>query len=165
MGRAMAPTANYGDAAVDVARARGHGGMEAVGRLRRFQVRVPVTALKCGRGQMDRIMYKALRADDEPECRQIVGNFDVVATDKEGEYSLKTAGILRVAGRENAVQLDVAVEERPDGTLRAQGALPILMTDYGIKPPTALFGVIRTDNRIVVKFDLLVDRQATITTA
>jgi hypothetical protein len=56
----------------------------------------------------------------------------------------------------------VEVEEQRDGTVRARGALPILMTDYGISPPTALFGVLRTENRIVVKFDLLVDRPSTV---
>jgi polyisoprenoid-binding protein YceI len=150
------------DAAIDVdSRASFENG---VAELRRVQVRVPVSALKCGRDQMDRIMYKALRADDAPECRHIVGSFDVVTTDGDGEFALKTLGRLRVAGHEKAVRLDVDVEQLPDGTLRAQGALPILMTDYGITPPTALFGVIRTDNRIVVKFDLLVDRQAMVAT-
>jgi polyisoprenoid-binding protein YceI len=151
------------DASVDVADARAsrdpYNGMT---QLRRVRVRVPVSALKCGRSQMDRIMYKALRADDEPECRQIVGTFDVVENDSDGEFSLRTLGTLRVAGRENAVRLDVNVEQLPNGTFRAQGALPILMTDYGITPPTALLGVIRTENRIVVKFDLRVDHATTI---
>lgn len=145
------------DAFVDVDGDRGADNASIAG-LRRVQVSVPVSALTCGRGQMDRIMYKALRADDEP-CRFIVGNFEVVGTDSDGDYSLRTLGSLRVAGRRNAVQLDVDVEQLPDGTLRAQGSLPILMSDYGITPPTALLGLIRTGNRIVVKFDLYVDRQ------
>ena len=149
------------DASVDVDdRVADSADSDGIPGLRRVQVSVPVSALTCGRGQMDRIMYKALRADDEPSCRFIVGSFDVVATDSDGEFSLRTLGSLRVAGRRNAVQLDVDVEQLPDGTLRARGSLPILMTDYGITPPTALLGVIRTGNRIVVKFDLFVDRQA-----
>jgi hypothetical protein len=135
---------------------------DRIGRLRRVQVSVPVNALTCGRGQMDRIMYKALRAEDGPDCRYIMGNFDVVATDTDGEVSLRTLGTLRVAGRENPVQLEVDVEQLADGTLRAQGSLPILMTDYGIAPPTALLGVIRTANRITVKFELYVDRDAPV---
>ena len=146
------------DASVDLDVARDEG--DGISGLRRVQVSVPVNALTCGRGQMDRIMYKALRADADPSCRYIVGSFDVVSTDSDGDYSLRTLGSLRVAGRRNAVQLDVDVEQLPDGTLRAQGSLPILMTDYGITPPTALLGLVRTGNRIVVKFDLYVDRQA-----
>lgn len=137
-------------------------GAGGVTKLRRVQVSVPVNALTCGRGQMDRIMYKALRAEEGPDCRIIFGSFDVVAADSDGEFSLKTVGSLRVAGRQNSVALDVDVQQLPDGTLRAQGSLPILMTDYGITPPTALLGVIRTDNRLTVKFDLFVARQTLV---
>jgi polyisoprenoid-binding protein YceI len=131
-------------------------------RIRRVQVRVPTHALTCGRSQMDHIMYKALHVDDAPECRQIVGRFEVVSTEAGPRPTLVMQGTLRIAGRERVVRMPVELEEQPDGTVRAQGALPILMTDYGISPPTALFGVLRTENRIVVKFDLLVDRPANV---
>jgi polyisoprenoid-binding protein YceI len=107
-------------------------------------------------------MYRALHVDDAPECRQIVGHFDVVSSSGDGEQSLVMQGTLRIAGRERVVRVPVVLQEQGDGAIRAQGALPILMTDYGITPPTALFGVLRTENRIVVKFDLLVDRPATV---
>ena len=133
----------------------------AVAHLRHVQVRVPARALTCGRGQMDRIMYKALHVDDEPDCQQIVGRFDVVGRNT-GEHELVMQGTLRVAGRERAVRLPIDVERAHDGTLHARGALPILMTDYGITPPSAFFGVLRTENRIVVKFDLVIDEPATL---
>ena len=140
-------------------------GDNAIARLRRVQVRVLTHALTCGRSQMDNIMYKALRADDEPDCRQIVGHFDVVSTPDSPDHALVMQGTLRIAGRERVVRVPVEVQQQRDGSLRAQGALPILMTDYGITPPKALFGVLRTENRIVVKFDLLVDRASTIASA
>ena len=140
--------------------------MDSVERVRGVQVRVPTYALTCGHGQMDNIMYKALRADDEPDCRQIIGKFDVLTREPGvSEHSLVMQGTLRVAGRERVVRVPVEVQQQPDGSLRAQGALPILMTDYGITPPKALFGVLRTDNRLVVKFDLFVDRASSIASA
>jgi polyisoprenoid-binding protein YceI len=145
------------DASIDIDRAAEQAGET---RVRRVQVRVPTYSLTCGRSQMDHIMYKALHVDDEPDCRQIIGRFEVV-TDDDAQQSLVMQGTLRVAGRERVVRVPVQLEELPDGTMRARGSLPILMTDYGISPPTALFGVLRTENRIVVKFDLLVDRPAT----
>jgi len=131
-------------------------------RIRRVQVRVPTHALTCGRSQMDHIMYKALHVDDAPECRQIVGRFEVVSAAAGERPTLVMQGTLRIAGRERVVRMPVELEEQADGTVRAKGALAILMTDYGISPPTALFGVVRTENRIVVKFDLLVDRPANV---
>jgi polyisoprenoid-binding protein YceI len=148
------------DASVDVDDDATHAAASSVTRLRHVQVRVPTHALTCGRSQMDHIMYKALHVDDEPDCRQILGRFDVVSRTADG--SLVMQGTLRIAGHERVVRLPVEVEQQHDGTLRAQGALPILMTDYGITPPTALFGVVRTENRIVVKFDLVVDQSTTL---
>jgi hypothetical protein len=154
------------DAAIDVDGGMLHAGAaSSVARLRRVQVRVPTHALTCGRSQMDNIMYKALHVDDAPDCRQIVGRFEVVSTAGDANQSLVMQGTLRIAGRERIVRVPVELEEQRDGTMRAQGALPILMTDYGITPPRALFGVLRTENRIVVKFDLLVDRPTTVASA
>ena len=149
------------DASVDIDDAMHPIGPTAA-RVRGVQVRVPTHALTCGRSQMDHIMYKALHVDDAPECRQIVGRFDVVSTATGARPTLVMQGTLRIAGRERVVRMPVELEEQPDGSVRAKGALPILMTDYGISPPTALFGVVRTENRIVVKFDLLVDRPANV---
>lgn len=140
------------------------GDASAVARLRHVQVRVPAHSLTCGGGEMDRIMYKALHADDEPDCRQIVGRFDVVARSSR-EHELVMQGTLRVAGHEHTVRVPIEVERQRDGTLRARGTLPILMTDYGIKPPSVFFGVLRTDNRLVVKFDLRIDQPATLVSA
>ena len=154
------------DAAIDVDDgALRAGGVSSIAHLRRVQVRVPTHALTCGRSQMDNIMYKALHVDDEPDCRQIVGRFDVITESGDVDRNLVMQGTLRIAGRERVVRVPVVVQQQRDGSLRAQGSLPILMTDYGIKPPRALFGVLRTENRIVVKFDLLVDQPASIASA
>ena len=32
--------------------------------------------------------------------------------------------------------------------------VPLLMSDYGIKPPTMMLGTMRTKNEVLVKFDL-----------
>lgn len=148
------------DASVDIDDAL-HTAASAA-RIRRVQVRVPTHALTCGRSQMDHIMYKALHVDDAPDCRQIVGRFEIVSSAGGEQPTLVMQGTLRIAGRERVVRMPVELDEQADGSVRAKGALPILMTDYGISPPTALFGVVRTENRIVVKFDLLVDRPANV---
>jgi polyisoprenoid-binding protein YceI len=153
------------DASIDVDDSAEPVGSPTTSRVRRVQVRVQTHSLTCGRSQMDNIMYKALHVDDAPECRQIVGHFEVVPDGDDTNRSLVMQGTLRIAGRERVVRVPVAVQEQRDGSVRAQGALPILMTDYGITPPTALFGVLRTENRIVVKFDLRVDRPATVASA
>jgi hypothetical protein len=42
------------------------------------------------------------------------------------------------------------------------GALKFLMTDFGIKPPVALLGTLRTKNEVEVKFEVLLDKNVIV---
>ena len=127
--------------------------------LRKVQVKVPVRNLKCGHGGMDNNLYKALKADDTSEISYIMATFDVVPGAVSDSFTVKTVGALTVAGTERTVNMDVTASRLADGSVRAEGALPLLMTDFGVKPPRALLGTLRTDNKITVKFSLLVGPQ------
>jgi polyisoprenoid-binding protein YceI len=131
--------------------------------LKQVQVKVPVRNLKCGHGGMDGNLYKALKADDVPDISYILGTFDVVPGTSDS-FTVKSVGTLKIAGTEKTVNMDVTASKLPDGSIRAEGELPLLMTDFGVKPPTAMFGTLRTDNKITVKFSLLVGPQ-TLTAA
>lgn len=131
--------------------------------LKKVQVKVPVRNLKCGHGGMDNNLYKALKADDTPEISYILATFDVVPGTSDS-FTVKSVGTLTIAGTEKTVNMDVTSSKLGDGSIRADGELPLLMTDFGVKPPTAMFGTLRTDNRITVKFSLLVGSQ-TLTAA
>ena len=60
--------------------------------------------------------------------------------------------MLRIAGVEREVALD-AEDQRRDAALVVTGSLPLLMTDYGIKPPTAMLGMLKTDPKVTVSFE------------
>ena len=61
-------------------------------------------------------------------------------------------GTLRIAGVEREVALALKTERRDD-TLAVKGELVLLMTDYGIKPPTAMLGMLKTDPKVTVTFE------------
>lgn len=128
--------------------------------LKKVQVKVPVRNLKCGNGKMDNNLYKALKADDAPEISYSLATFDVVPGATTDSFTVKAVGALTIAGSEKTLTIDVTAARLPDGSIRAEGALPLLMTDFGVKPPTALLGTLRTDNKITVKFSLFVGPQA-----
>src|SRR5690348_11941007 len=127
--------------------------------LKKVSVKVPVRNLKCGSGKMEDNLYKALKADAAPQISYILGSFEVQPGQTDS-YTLKTVGTLTIAGVEKTVNMDVTTKRQPDGSLRANGELPLLMTDFGVKPPTALLGTLRTNNEVKVKFELLVAPQA-----
>ena len=128
--------------------------------LKRVEVKVPVKSLKCGHGAMDNNLYKALNADASPDVTYILATFDAVPGETNDTFSLKTVGTLRVAGKENTVTMDVVATRMADGTVKATGTVPIKMTDYGIKPPTAIFGRLKTGDEVKVKFELTVGPKA-----
>ena len=124
--------------------------------LRTVRVKVPVTALKCGRDQMDKSLRRALKADDTTRSPYITAIFEAVrdGSDTTNALTVNTIGTLEIAGHENRVKMDVGTTRLANGTIEARGEVPILMSDFGVKPPTALFGALRASDRVIVKFAL-----------
>ena len=128
--------------------------------LRRVSVKVPVKSLKCGHGAMDDNLYKALSADAAPEISYIMATFEPVPGESDASFGLKTVGTLKIVGTERRIAMDVTATRLPDGSVKATGTVPIKMTDFGIKPPTVMFGRIKTGNDVKVKFELTVTAEA-----
>ena len=146
----------------DVAR----GGISGAAALvKRVEAKVPVRSLKCGHDGMDKNLYKALKAGDASEVHYILGTFNVVPGGTKDSVTVEVAGTLTVADVERPVTMSVTAERLDDGAVRTRAAVPILMTDFGIKPPTALLGTLRTGNKVFVKFELLVGPQTTVAAA
>jgi polyisoprenoid-binding protein YceI len=131
--------------------------------LKRVEVKVPVKSLKCGHGGMDNNLYKALNADATPEISYIMATFEVVPGEVKDSFTLKTQGTLTISGKENKIAMDVIANRLPDGTVKATGTVPVKMTDYGIKPPTAIFGRLKTGDEVKVSFELTVGAKAIAT--
>lgn len=128
--------------------------------LKRVEVKVPVRSLKCGHGAMDDNLYKALNADASPDVSYIMARFEAVPGDAKDSFTLKTVGTLTINGKENPLAMDVVATRLPDGTVKAVGVVPIKMTDYGIKPPTAIFGRLKTGDEVKVNFELAIGPRA-----
>jgi len=128
--------------------------------LKKVEVKVPVRSLKCGHGAMDDNLYKALNAEAAPNISYILATFEAANGDSKDTFTLKTVGTLTIAGKENKLTMDVVATRLADGTVKATGMVPIKMTDYGIKPPTAIFGRLKTGDEVKVNFELSVGAKA-----
>lgn len=149
------------DAAIDIdPAAAAQVAVAAPKALKKVHVKVPVKSIKCGHGGMDDNVYKALKADESPEISYILATFEAVPGEAKDSFTLHTVGSLTIAGKENKVSMDVAATRLPDGTVKATGVVPIKMTDFGIKPPTAIFGRLKTGDEVKVNFELSVGARA-----
>lgn len=118
--------------------------------IAKVKVTVPAAALECNNGTMNRKTRDALKADEAPEIR-----YTLQRAAFRGDGTVEATGLLRLAGVERAVTMTVKTLPAKDGGFRFTGSLPLKMTDYDIKPPTAMLGALKTGDRVVVSFDIL----------
>ena len=140
------PGAESGAAAIeDLIRAAGVTSVDVV---------VPVTGLKSGKDGLDKNMYKALKAETNPEIRFHLSGYQVAAAATAGETRIDAKGALKIAGVEREVPI-TATLVRDGEAVRLRGNVPLLMTQFGIKPPTMMMGALKTADAVTVSFDLL----------
>jgi hypothetical protein len=122
-----------------------------------FQLRIPVTTLRCGNARMERDMYRALRSDSFPaiEFRFVRLVSGVHHDIDRGTYGAKIAGVLSLAGATREITVDVEARRVTRDKFVLRASLPLRMTDFRITPPTALFGAIKARDDLRVSFDLV----------
>jgi polyisoprenoid-binding protein YceI len=117
------------------------GGLEA------FEISIPALKLSSPTEGVDKNMYKALKAEKYPDI-----TFRLRRIDMGAAGALKALGTLGIAGVEREVTFDLKTR-RSDATLTVTGELQLLMTDYGITPPKAMLGMLKTDPKVTVTFE------------
>jgi hypothetical protein len=106
---------------------------------------------------MERDLYRTARADNHPEMTFRLYTLEFLSPPSGNAFTVRTVGALGLAGREQVVRVDARVERLPGGLLRLRGRKALRMTDFGIEPPSAMFGLIRAHDDLAVRFDLVVD--------
>lgn len=143
-------TAVLAELKIEAAGAAGALAAAQAGKPASLSLAVPVAGLKSEHSGLDKNLRAALKAEEFPE---IAFTLDAYRKAPEGSGRFLATGKLSVAGRSNPIELEVALAAR-DGVLLVEGEEPLLMTDYGIKPPKMMLGAIKTGDRVVVKFRL-----------
>jgi polyisoprenoid-binding protein YceI len=119
------------------------------------KVNIVVRTLSCGNGQMDKNMYSTLDADKNPIIRYTMSGYDILdGSAKPAAFVAKTTGTLTISGQEKVINMKINAERLSDGKATAQGEEDVLMTDFGIKPPSFMFGTLKVGNEIKVRFNL-----------
>jgi hypothetical protein len=127
--------------------------------VRGVAVHLPVSALRCQSGPMERAMRHALKADRDTAATSISGRFEIVdefAPPQDNQRDL--VGALRVAGRERNVYLRAFVSFDADGAMRVRSVVPLTLSAFEITPPRVLFGAVRARDAITVEVELLYPR-------
>lgn len=114
-----------------------------------FEIAIPAASLSSPKEGVDKNMHKALKTEQYPDITFRLVRFEA----KDNVPGTRRAvGVLTIAGAEREVALDITTK-RTGGTLSVHGSLDLLMTDYGITPPKAMLGMLKTDPKVTVTFD------------
>jgi polyisoprenoid-binding protein YceI len=119
----------------------------APGGIGAFEIAVPAGSLKSPKGDLDKNMYKALKVDQFPDIA-----FRLTRLEPSASGVLQATGTLRITGVERQVTFDVQAIRGADA-LTISGQVALLMTDYGITPPKAMLGMLKTNPKVVVTFE------------
>ena len=112
-----------------------------------FEIAIPAASLKSTKDGIDKNMHKALKTDKFADI-----TFRAKSIEKTAN-GVRAIGTLTIAGVGKDVAIDFAVQ-RTGANLGLAGELPLVMTDYGVVPPKAMMGMMRTDPKVVIRLEL-----------
>jgi polyisoprenoid-binding protein YceI len=122
------------------------------GALEAFEIAIPAATLASEREGLDKNMHKALKTSEHSDITFRLRRLEPRPGGTGG--ALQGVGILKVAGVEREVILDLTTARKESG-LSVSGRVAMLMTDFGITPPKAMLGMLKTDPKVVITFETL----------
>ena len=131
----------------------------------RVHIEIPVGSLKSDKSGLNKKMYEALKAQAHPmityrlETAAIKTGRTADEDDSGVVLTVDTRGVLTVAGVDRTVEIPMQVKRLPDDRLEVSGETSLRMTDFGIDPPRAMLGMLRTGDTVHVHWTWVVVRR------
>jgi hypothetical protein len=114
-------------------------------------VKIPAEKLDCGNSTMNEHMRTALKTDENPTILFRLGTYDI-ATGSDGATGT-LRGTLSLGGTQKPVTI-IAKGKSEGELLHVIGETDIRMSEYGLTPPSLMFGRIKVGDKVSVHFDL-----------
>lgn len=115
--------------------------------LKDVSVSIPVKNIKSGKSGMDKNTYTALKEKEHPEIKFAMDSYK---NGKPGELSVK--GKLTIAGSTKQIEMPVKYKVLSPSKISFEGSTSFKMSDFGIDPPTAMMGTIKTGDDVTISF-------------
>ena len=121
--------------------------------IKDININVGVKTLISGNKIMDKKCYKALRFEEHPYINYQFKSIKEIKLKTDNTYSALLNGTLTIAGKTNLTEILVEIVLKDD-KISVKGEKAFKMSDFDVKPPTALLGTIKTGNEITIEFNL-----------
>jgi len=118
-------------------------------------VSIPVKTIKSSEGRiMDNKTYEAFKSEDFPTITFVVVQ-SLVTVDASKNVTVKAPGKLTMAGTTRSVTVEAKGRILTNGDLQLAVAQKVNMTEFNMKPPTAMMGAIKVGESVTVVVDLV----------
>ncbi|RZK57754.1 MAG: YceI family protein [Pedobacter sp.] len=114
---------------------------------------VVAKSLKSDKTSMDNRTYKSMKADAFPKINYQL-TFATVTMIQANKYVIQTTGILTIAGKTQSIGMKVMALVNNDGSISCHGTEKLMLTDYGIEPPSFMLGAMTVGNDLTIQFNL-----------
>ena len=151
-------TSNVHDWEIETENPKGSILLDVTGKfqIQNLKIVVQAESLKSGKRGMDKNTYKALNTDKFKTIEFQLVNADEITDVGNGNFKVKSKGDLIISGVTKRISLDFTLNLL-NNTVSLVGEKTIKMTDYGIEPPKALFGTIKTGDEVKIKFNTVLN--------
>lgn len=122
---------------------------EKISTIKSLSVCLPPTSLKSGKNGMDEKAYIALKTDTFSQI-----SFELTEVLSSTSSNVKAKGKLTIAGVSQNITFDLGYKISGN-YVRFIGDFPVTFTQFKMKPPTAVFGTIKTGNDLSISFNTL----------
>ncbi len=110
--------------------------------------------LKSNSSGLDSKAHEALNASKYPTI-SFKQNGDVSTHLNGNKFNAVVSGELTVAGQTKPVTLKTEGEILADGTVKVKGNIDKKMSEFGVTPPRAMMGAIRSGDEINIQFEVI----------
>lgn len=118
-----------------------------------LNVNVPVKSIINGEKLMDKKTHEAFNEPKNPTINFKMSEVKSVSVNGS-DINLTVNGTLSMAGASKAVTLEAKGKEVKPGTYTFTGSLPVKMSNYKMKAPTAMLGVMKVGDQVTVNYNV-----------
>jgi polyisoprenoid-binding protein YceI len=122
------------------------------------ELNVAVAAIDCKNATMNEKVGQTLNAGQNPNIRFALGSANVTRT--PAGFTVRANGRLTMAGNTRTINIEAQAKPAGAGRFNLQGKVPLKLTDFGMRPPTAMFGTLKTGDEIALNFDITIASDA-----
>ena len=119
--------------------------------INNLNVSVEAESLKSHKSGMDKNTYKALKTDKYKSIDFKMVSLKQIKDLGNSTYQVTVSGKLTITGVTKTIDLSFKMKIS-SSMVTLEGETTFNMSEYGIDPPTALFGTITTGDEITIKF-------------